>query len=407
MAKFIYKAKDGIRTVTGEIEAQTENLVIRELEKMGYIPVKVEEVSKYQSIPETQAFGLGAVSKIRKISPRDINTFTRQLASLFKSKVQLVKSLDIIGRESQNLRLKEIVSDLRDEIKDGRQLSEALGKYPKYFSRVYINMIASGEKGGMLENILLRLVDFADKEEEIKSKLRAALAYPLLMLVMGILTVFVMITFVMPKLVKLFSDMKQTLPLATRILIFISNFARTYWYWAVLLIAVLIFVFKKLHLIEKEIIPLEKIKLRLPLLGRYILMREIARFCRTLGLLISNGIPIRDAIEATVPALGSRALEKELRVVSKDLSSGLTVAKSLSKISFFPGFVISLIGVGEEAGRLDEAFLEIATTYEKQLDEQIKVMSSLIEPVLILGIGLVVGFIVVSMLLPIFQISLR
>jgi len=227
------------------------------------------------------------------------------------------------------------------------------------------------------------------------------------MLVMGILTVFVMITFVMPKLVKLFSDMKQTLPLATRILIFISNFARTYWYWAVLLIAVLIFVFKKLHLIEKEIIPLEKIKLRLPLLGRYILMREIARFCRTLGLLISNGIPIRDAIEATVPALGSRALEKELRVVSKDLSSGLTVAKSLSKISFFPGFVISLIGVGEEAGRLDEAFLEIATTYEKQLDEQIKVMSSLIEPVLILGIGLVVGFIVVSMLLPIFQISLR
>ncbi|TSA56660.1 type II secretion system F family protein [bacterium] len=398
MAKFVYKAKDGIRTVAGEIEAETERSAIAKVEKMGYLPIKVEEVSKYQSVN---------VSKIKGISSRDINTFTRQLASLVKSKVQLVKALEILSRETQNLRLKKIVSDLRDEVRDGRQLSGALGKYPKYFSRIYVNMVASGERGGLLENILLRLVDFADKEEEIKSKIRAALAYPLLMLAMGIITVFVMITFVMPKLVNLFSNMKQTLPLATRILISISNFAGSYWYWVILLIALILFAFKKLRLIEKKIIPLEKIKLRLPLLGRYLLMREIARFCRTLGMLISNGIPIRDAISATVPTLGSKALEEDLKILSKDVTSGVSVAKSLSKIPFFPGFVISLIGVGEETGRLDEAFLEVAATYERQLDEQIKVMSSLIEPVLILSIGLVVGFIVVSMLLPIFQISLR
>ena len=398
MAKFIYKAKDGIRTVTGEIETETERSAIAEVEKMGYLPIKVEEVSKYQSVN---------VSKIKGISSRDINTFTRQLASLIKSKVQLVKALEILSRETQHVKLKDIIADLRDEVRDGRQLSEALGKYPKYFSRIYVNMVASGERGGLLENILLRLVDFADKEEEIKSKIRAALAYPLLMLAMGALTVFVMITFVMPKLIKLFSDMKQTLPLATRLLISISNFAGKYWYWVILLIGLFIFAFKKLRFIEKKIIPLEKIKLRLPLLGRYILMREIARFCRTLGMLISNGIPIRDAISATVPTLGSKALEEDLKILSKDVTSGVSVAKSLSKIPFFPGFVISLIGVGEEAGRLDEAFLEVAATYERQLDERIKVMSSLIEPVLILSIGLVVGFIVVSMLLPIFQISLR
>jgi len=344
---------------------------------------------------------------VSRISSCDINTFTRQLASLTKSRVQLVKALEILSRETQNAKLKKISADLRDEVQDGKQFSEALAKYPKYFSRVYINMIASGEKGGVLENILLRLVDFADKEEEIRSKVRAALAYPLLMLVMGALTVFVMLTFVMPKLIKLFSGMKQTLPLATRLLISISNFARDYWYWGILLIGLLIFVFKKLHLLKEKIIPLEKIKLRLPLLGRYILMREIARFCRTLGLLISNGIPIRDAIEACVPTLGNRALEQDLKILSKDVTSGMPVAKSLSKISFFPGFVVSLIGVGEEAGRLDEALLEVAASYERQLDEQIKVMSSLIEPLLILTIGLVVGFIVVSMLLPIFQISLR
>ena len=398
MARFIYKAKDGIKTLTGEIEAETESSAITKVEKMGYLPIKVEPKTNHRP-PATIHY--------KRVSSKDINTFTRQLASLIKSKVQLVKALEILSRESQNVKLKEIIADLRDEVKEGKQFSEALAKYPKYFSRVYINMIASGEKGGVLENILLRLVDFADKEEEMKAKIRAALAYPLLMLVMGIITVFVMITFVMPKLIKLFSDMGQSLPLPTRVLIQVSDFARGYWYWVVLFIILLISTFKKLHLIEKRKIPLERIKLRLPLLGRYILMRETARFCRTLGLLINNGIPIRNAIEATVPTLGNRALEQDLRIVSKDLASGISVAKSLAKIPFLPGFVISLIGVGEEAGRLDEALLEVAASYEKQLDEQMKVMSSLIEPLLILTIGLVVGFIVVSMLLPIFQISLR
>jgi len=394
--KYSYKAKRGIKTIEGAIDADSQTQAISKLEAQGLLPVLVEL--------QRAAHDARRIMQ-KRISSRDINTFTRQLASLIKSKVQLVKALEILSRETQNLRLKEIVSDLRDEIKDGKELSRALGKYPKYFSRVYVNMIASGEKGGLLENILLRLAEFADKEEEIKSKIRACLAYPLLMLAMGIITVFVMITFVMPKLISLFSGMNQTLPLATRILISISNFAGSYWYWGILLGALLIFVFKRFHL--KKIIPLEKIKLRLPLLGKYILIREIARFSRTLSMLINNGIPIRDAIDATLPTLASRALEEDLKIVSKDLASGLTVAKSLSKIACFPGFVISLIGVGEEAGRLDKAFLEVATTYERQLDERTKVMSSLIEPVLILSIGLVVGFIVVAMLLPIFQMSLR
>jgi len=397
MPKYSYKAKKGIETIEGIVEAISQTQAISELEAKGLLPVRVELQHRAQS---TQRIAQ------KRISSRDINTFTRQLASLIKSKVQLVRALEILSRETQNLRLKKIVSDLRDEVKDGSQLSQSLGKYPKYFSRVYVNMIASGEKGGLLENILLRLAEFADKEEEIKSKIRAALAYPLLMLIMGIMTVFVMITFVMPKIISLFSGMNATLPLATRILISISNFARSYWYWGVLLIGLFIFLFKRLHFAKKRIIPLEKIKLHLPLLGKYILMREIARFCRTLSILINNGIPIRDAIDVTLSTLASRALEEELKVVSKDLASGLTVAKSLSKISFFPGFVISLIGVGEEAGRLDEALLEVATSYERQLDEQMKVMSSLIEPLMILAIGLVVGFIVISMLLPIFQISL-
>lgn len=398
MAIYTYRAKKGIETIESTIEADSQAQAISKLEAQDLLPVRVELQRTAHSAQRTA---------LKRISSRDINTFTRQLASLTKSKVQLVRALEILNRESQNAKLKEIIADLRDEVKDGSQLSGALGKYPKYFSRVYVNMIASGEKGGMLENILLRLVEFADKEEEIKSKIRASLAYPILMLVMGIITVFVMITFVMPKLIGLFSGMRQTLPLATRILIQISNFVRGYWYWLVLLAVLSLVLFRRLRPGKKQTIALERLKLKLPLLGKYILMRETARFCRTLGLLINNGIPIRDAISATVPTLGNRVLEGELRMLSKDVTSGLPVAKSLAKIPLFPGFVVSLIGVGEEAGRLDEALLEVAATYERQLDEQIKVMSSLIEPVLILSIGLVVGFIVVSMLLPIFEISLR
>jgi type II secretory pathway component PulF len=396
--RYSYKAKKGLETVSGTIEADSQELAIAKLEETGYLPIRVELVVS-KNIIKKQGYA--------RISSKDLNGFTRQLASLVKSRVQLIKALEIINRETQNIKLKEVIFGLIAEVKDGKGFSESLRKYPKYFSRIYVNMIASGEKSGLLENILLRLVDLADKEEEMRSKLRSALAYPILMSIMGAATVFVMITFVMPKLTKLFSDMGQDLPFSTRILIAMSNFMRDYWYWILLAIALVIFALKKFSAGEKNKEAIEKIKLRIPLFGRYIRIRAVARFCRTLSLLISNGIPIRDAIGATIPTVGNMILERDLALVSADLSNGLSMANSLSKVRLFPGFVVSLIGVGEEAGRLDEALMEVAVSYEKQLDEELKVMSSMIEPLIILTVGLIVGFIVISMLLPIFQINLR
>lgn len=399
MPSYVYRAKKDTETVEGAVEAENREKAISKLEGLGYLPIKVEEVAK--------ARDLKLLKPSRKVSLRDINSFTRQMASLLKSKVQLVKALDIIHRETRNTKLRDVIADLRDEVKQGKPFSSALNKYPRYFSRVYVNMIASGEKGGLLDSILLRLVEFADKEEEMESRVRAALAYPILMAIVGSATVFVMITFVMPKLSKIFASMGQVLPLSTRILIAVSNFSRHYWVWAVLLLVLVIFAVKKLGLLEKNRMLIEKAQLRIPMVRDHIIIREIGRFCRTLSLLISNGIPIRDAIDAAVPTLGNKTLERDLGAISGDLASGLSMSKSLSRVPFFPGFVISLIGVGEEAGRLDEALLEVAVSYEKQLDEQMKIMSSLVEPILILAVGLAVGFIVVSMLLPIFQISLR
>jgi len=390
--------------VEGTLQADTRTQAITQLEHMGYLPVRVEEERGALSVKETLG---GARRFFQRISSKDLNAFTRQLASLVQSKVQLVRALDILYRETPHIKLKEIILNLRDEVREGRQLSNALAKYPRYFSRVYINMTASGEKSGTLESTLLRLAEFTEREEEMKSKVRAALAYPIVILTMGVLTVFVVLAFVMPRVIGLFSEFGQALPLPTRILIAVSEWSGRYWMLVILIAAGIIVMIQRSRILERKRLSLDKTMLRLPWLGNYIRIKEIARFSRTLGLLMTHGIPIREAIEVTVPTLENRALEEELKIISGDLASGSSVAASMSKISFLPGYVASLIGVGEEAGRLDKALLEVAHTYERELEEQHKVMSSLLEPLLILAVGLVVGFIVVSMLLPIFQMSLR
>lgn len=398
MPLYLYKAKRDTETVDGRIEADDLDKAISALEEMGYLPVKVEQAVERAGLA---AFGA------HKVSAHEINIFTRQLATLLKSKVQLVSALEIILREERNPKLREIVAGIRDEVKQGKQLSSTLNRYEKLFSRVYVNMVASGEKSGLLDSVLLRLADFAEKQEEIRSKVLAALAYPSLMLVVGAGTVFVMITFVMPRLTKLFFDMGQSLPLATRILISVSMFSRRYWFWAALAVAIGIFALKKSGFLKKNSELIDRMKLRVPLLRDYIILDEIARFCRTLSLLITDGVPIREAVDSTVPTIGNSVLAKDLGKISADLAGGSSMAKCLAKSGSFPGFVVSLIGVGEESGNLGEALREVADDFEKRLDGRIKVMSSLIEPLMILVIGLVVGFIVVSMLLPIFQISLR
>lgn len=397
--KFNYVAKKGYETVSGMIEAPDKERGIAQLEIHGYLPVRIDEVRpRFLTV---KSF-LG-----EKISQEDINGFMRELAMLVKSRLQLVKALETLRGGTAHPGLKDLIGRLATEVSQGKPLSVVMASYPKYFSRVSVNMIASGERGGTLDKVLLRLVEYAGREDDIRTKIRSAMAYPLLMAGMGILTVVVMVTFVMPKLTKLFADMQQSLPLPTQILIGLSSFINSNWYWIVLGTVILIMLSKKYHVIERRKAAIEKIVFDLPLTGTYLKMRGVSQFCYTLSLMLANGIPIRDAITATIPTIGSRIIEKELEALNRGLADGASVADCVSKSSFFPEHVISLIKVGEESGRLDEVLLEIAVSYDKKVDAALKTFSALLEPLIILAVGLVVGFIVVSMILPVFEFNVR
>ena len=397
--KFKYRAKKGIESIEGTLEAENQAQAIGKLEAMGYLPIRV-------SADSAPSVGSPAVLT-KKITKQDINELTRQLSSLIRSKVQLLPALEIIHRETRPAGMKTLLNQVIQDVREGQPLSQSLAKHPRYFSRIYINMVTLGEKGGMLENIFTRLVEFSERQEEIELKVRAALVYPIFMAVVGILTIFVMITFVMPRLVKVFSDMGQTLPVPTQILIAVSSFMQAYWYWVILGFGLMLYGLRTLFSSARYRKHLDKWAVALPVIGTLIKERALERFCRTLGLLIANGLPIRESIKATVPTLDNLALESELENVVSDLSMGSSVAQSLAKAPLFSGFMVSVISVGEESGRLDATLNEIAENYAKRLDAQVKMMSALIEPALILSIGLVVGFIVISMLLPIFEIGLK
>jgi type II secretory pathway component PulF len=281
-----------------------------------------------------------------------------------------------------------------------------LSNFPKLFPSLYVSLVKSGEASGRLDEALEELAEFIDKEEELKSKIRTALAYPALMIVVGIATVFVLVSFVIPKLAGMFADFGQALPLPTRILINISDIFARYWLWLLLIgVAIIVLVVKR-GVTATERLAIDRIKLRLPLVGGIVRKQIIVRFARTLALLLRSGIPVFQALEVTTPIMGNEVFARELEDVRKEVVDGSSLATSMRKKLCFPSFVSNMVGVGEEGGRLDKVLAEVASAYSREVDSKVKVAISLLEPAIILVLGLVVGFIVLAMLLPILQLTL-
>jgi type II secretory pathway component PulF len=399
MPVYRYLAKNGPNeTVEGNIEAQSEKEAIEKISKLGYLPVRIQQgdVSARAVKPLRQSS--------HKVKPRQITIFSRQLASLLKAGVPILSALDIIREQSESESFRRMLLEIHNYIKDGTTFSLALAHYPLVFPQLYIAMVKAGEDSGTLTDVLLRIADYRSKQEEILGSLRMALAYPVLMAIVGIGTVVFMLTFVMPRLTGIFTSMGSTLPLPTRILISTSAYLRQPWVW---LVTFSLFLYIRWQLRVKALrLPLSAFQLRIPVLGNFILKAELTRFSRTLELLIKNGIPILRAIDISIPVLENEAIKNELRKNYKDLEQGGSFGKSLKNSSnIFPLFMSNLISVGEESGRLDGALAEVANSYERDTDEAIKILSSLLEPLMILVMGLIVGFIVVAMLLPVFQIN--
>jgi len=403
MRNFRYKAKDSRKEmITGILEAETEQEALAKLSQRGYFPLSIER-EEVSSEGPTDSLSLGFFTRIRR---RDITLFTRQLADLLESGLPLMRALDVLWEQTENRRLQQILSDLASRVRDGKSFSDALAFYPRVFSNLYVSMVRSGEVGGLLSEVLARLADFGEKEEELRAKVRAALAYPILILFVGMATVAVLLIFVVPKLVSLFQEVGQILPLPTRILVELSQGLAYYW-WVVLSMVVLsVFLLRRGRLSQGVRLAIDGVKLRIPVWGSLVKKVEIANFARSLATLLSHGVPILQAMQVVVQATENELLRGEFERIGEQLKGGTTLSQEIRRGRMFPALVTNMVAVGEEAGNLERSLFKIADTYEREADRAMKLMTSLVEPVMILVMGSIVGFIVIAMLMPIFQIDL-
>jgi type II secretory pathway component PulF len=386
------------KTIQGEIEAESENDAVNKLTKLGYFPVSIQAM-------DFSLYNKGFL-RLRRVSRREIVVFTRQLSNLVSSGINILNGLSIISRQTTNKYFKVIIDDIIGRIKDGKSLSEAMSLHPDIFSRIYVPLVHAGEVGGNLDNSLQRLADFLEKEEEFKNSLRAALVYPFFILAVGFFTIVVLLTFVIPRLVTMFEDLGQVLPLPTRILISLSNFLRQYWWMILAVVVVCGFLWKRLEQSRQSKIILDKFKLKVFVFGDIILKSEISRLMHTLSLLLSSGIAITSALEISATLLENEVLKIMVLDFRVQIDNGLSLSRCLNEEKLFPPFVANIVSVGEETGTLEKSLLRLSQDYEKEVDDKVKTMTRLLEPVVILFMGLIVGFIVLSMLLPIFQINL-
>ncbi|MCK4881424.1 MAG: type II secretion system F family protein, partial [Candidatus Omnitrophica bacterium] len=309
-------------------------------------------------------------------------------------------------QQTENHSLRIVVDDLKQQVKDGKTLSEGMRRYPKIFNNLFLSMVQSGEQGGVLDEVLYKIAEHREKEQQMRRKIQSALAYPMVMLVVGIGTVFVMLTFFMPKFIGIFEKMKRELPLPTKALINTSHFMSEHWMWFIFAFVFVFVLFGRSRPGGKKKFLFDLIKLHTPLIKQFIRDAEIAKFCRTLGMLLKNGLPVYESLTLATNTLDNEALRKQLEVTGKEIvNQGATLSASLGKVKIFPNFAINMIAVGEEGGKLEGALSGVAEAYEKEVEQSISVMTSLLEPLLILVIGGIVGFIVFAMLLPIFDIG--
>ncbi|MDD5575165.1 MAG: type II secretion system F family protein, partial [Candidatus Omnitrophica bacterium] len=340
------------------------------------------------------------------LTQKDLQVFTSQLKSLMKARVDLLKSLSILYGQADKPKLKNLILDLHNTIKNGASFSVALAKYPYFFSNLYVNLIKIGEASGRLDDVLTELDGFLSREQEFKMHLKTAMAYPTLMMAVGAGAIFVLFSYVIPKLSAIFSDFDYQLPLPTRVMLAVSSFFQSWWWMILLGAAAAIVLLVQVSRTEAGRSRMDWVKLHIPVWSGLILKQALARFCRTLSLLIRSGLPAFQSLQVAIPTLENAILIRELDVVKKDVLEGTSMASSMKKVSFFPSFLIQMISVGEEGGKLEGVLGEVANIYTEEIDARLKVITSLLEPVIILVLGLILGAIVMAMLLPILQINL-
>jgi general secretion pathway protein F len=398
MPRFQYTARGiGQETLQGFLDAENEESAAENLQKQGLFPIQIVLESK-------DAF-TGKAFGHQKIKRRDFTLFIRQLYDMISSGISLLSSLELVESQVQNRAFKQILQQIISGVRGGQKFSETLKMYPAVFSNFFVNLVRSGEASGSLDQVLMRLADFSDNQEEIRTKVKAALAYPVFVCTVGLGVIVVLLTFVVPRMSGIFEDLGQELPLLTKILVNLSQGVRVFWWVFAAIFIAMIFVLR-ISAVRQEMIRFwEKTVIRLPLFGVIQRDREIGRFARTLSMLLSNGVPLIQALEICEETLGNLIFRGEIKDLIAGLRRGERMRDRLKRSKFLPLNVINMIAVGEETGQLERSLNRIADSYEKTLDRDVKMATSLMEPVMILIIGGLVGLIAMAMLLPIFKIN--
>jgi len=404
MPVYEYTALDRAgKTKKGILDADSTVAARQKLRGSGIFPVEVKEaLSKPKGIPSGPVSLIGL---LKGVKPGEIFAMTRQLSILLGAGVPLVKSLEALISQITNSMLQKIMAQIKESVNEGNSLAFSLSQHPKFFSNLYVNMVDSGEASGSLDVVLGRLAEFGEHQQALRGRFKAALAYPAFMSLIGTVVLFFLITFIVPNITKIFTDMHQTLPLATVVLIEVSNFMLSFWWVILIAFFIGIVILKQSKKRPGVHYIWDKLKLRIPVLGPINQKIALARFGRTLGSLLQSGVPLITALQIVGRIVDNSLIARVIDNAVDEIQAGRSLAGTLDQSRWFPPIAVQMMSVGEQSGELEGMLNKIADTYEREVESHIMALTSMLEPVMILVMGLIVGFVVISILLPIFEMN--
>ena len=405
MSVFEYSGVDQKRKkVSGIIDADNVKTARLRLRRMGIYPEKVtlEGGSKKRISLRTE---IDFSKYFQRIKTQDIAVMTRQISTLLNAGIPLVDSLTAVIDQVDNVRLRKIVTEVREKVTEGTKLSDSLRHYPKIFNNLFVNMVNAGENSGTLDIVMLRLADFTESQSALRSKIIGAMIYPIIMSIVGCALMVMLLTFVVPKVTAIFEGMDATLPLPTRVLIAVSNGLISYWYVVVLVIPLIIYGVRRWINTPKGREWYDTKILRMPIFGNLIRLVAISRFSRTLSTLLSSGVPLLTSMDIVSNIITNVKICKAIRDTRTSVQEGASVAEPLKKSGEFPPIVTHMIAIGERTGDLEKMLERVANSYDTQVSNTVSTLTTLLEPIMILVMAGVVSFIVMSILLPILQLN--
>jgi type IV pilus assembly protein PilC len=394
--QWVAQTKKG-RKIKGEIEAASEQIAQGQLRKRNLNVLKLKPKPK-------DLFGSIAFMQ-PKVTSKDKVIFTRQFSTMIDAGLPLVQGLGILAEQAENPTFKNILKQITKDVEGGATLAEGMKKHPKVFDDLFVNLIAAGEVGGILDNILQRLGEFLEKAEELKAKIKGAMMYPLVVVAIAIIVIAVILIFVIPVFEDMFASFGQALPVPTQIVVAMSDFLKSKIHFLIIGIIALVIAFKQYAKTKGGRKTVDNIKLKLPVFGDLTKKSAVATFTRTLGTMLRSGVPILDSLEIVAKTAGNVIIEEIIFDVRSSIAEGQTIAEPLSETDVFPGMVIQMISVGEATGALDTMLEKIAEFYEKEVDAAVDALTSMLEPLLMLFLGGSIGGLVIAMYLPIFAMA--